>query len=383
MSDTSPTLLHLNRPTKVGREAEYIAEVVANEDLGEYSKYLLKCETFLKDMMGCAHPLLVSSCTHALEIAAMLLDIKPGDEVIMPSFTFVSTGNAFALRGATLVFIDVRRDTLCMDETLLEAAITPKTRAIVPVHYAGIACAMDEIMAIARNHNIPVIEDAAHSIFASYKGRALGTMGAMGTLSFDIMKNICAGGQGGALVVNDAQYLARAEIMINKGTNRLAFQRGEESQYEWKDIGSFYAMSALNAAYLYANMEEAETIQSHRMMLWNNYHRAFKWLADAGHITLPFVPEACEHNAHIYFIRVKDRTQRDAFIAFMREQNVTVAFHFVPLHVSAGGKQYGGAGSALDVTVEAADTLVRLPVFYGFSLEEQRYVLEAVLRFWA
>jgi len=374
-------MIPFNIPTRAGKEEQYIREVIAKSDIGERSAYAVKCEEWLKEKLGRKDVIVTSSCTHSLDMVAHLLDIQPGDEVIMPSYTFVSTGASFSLRSAVPVFVDIRADTLNIDEKLIEAAITPKTRAIVVVHYAGVACDMDAILAIGKRHGIPVIEDAAHAIMAGYKGKPLGTLGEMGTISFDIMKNLCAAGQGGALVLNNPAFMARAEIITHKGTNRMAFYRGEANYYEWFDIGSLYTLNALNAAYLYANMEEAATIQQQRMALWERYRAALTPLADSGQIILPVVPQECQHNAHIFAIRLQDKTQRDRFISYMKERQILAMFHYMPLHLSPAGKRFGRTSGALAVTERVADTLVRLPLFHGLSHDHQQQVIDAVMSF--
>lgn len=374
-------MIPFNIPTRTGKEEQYVREVIEASDLGERSQYAVKCETWLRERLGRREVIATSSCTHSLDMVAHLLDIRPGDEIIMPSFTFVSTGTAFTLRGAVPVFVDIRADTLNIDETLIEAAITDRTRAIVVVHYAGVACEMDAILAIGKRRGIPVIEDAAHAIMAQYKGRPLGTLGDMGAISFDIMKNLCAAGQGGALVLNRPELMARAEIIAHKGTNRMAFYRGETNCYEWYDIGSLYTLNALNGAYLYANIEQAEAIQSQRLARWQAYHDGLKPLAAGQRLTLPVVPEGCRHNAHIFAIRLAGKDERDRFIAYMKEKQMLAMFHYMPLHLSPGGKKLGRAGGALTVTEHVADTLVRLPLFYGLSEDDVSRVVDAVTRF--
>lgn len=373
-------MIPFNIPTRTGKEADYARHAIEKADIGERSAFAVKCENWLKEQLGTQGVLVTSSCTHSLDVMAHLLDIRPGDEIIMPSYTFVSTGTSFTLRGAVPVFVDIREDTLNINEALIEAAITPRTRAIVVVHYAGVACNMEAIAAIGRRHGIPVLEDAAHGIMAAYEGRPLGTLGEMGALSFDIMKNLCAAGQGGALILQSPKLLERAEILLHKGTNRMAFQRGEAKCYEWFDIGSLYTLNALNAAYLWANMELAGSIQAQRMDLWARYYEGLRRLCDNG-VALPVVPAGCQHNAHIFAIRVRDREERDRFIAYMRERDMLVLFHYMPLHLSPAGLRLGRVSGAMPVTEKVADTLVRLPLFHGLQPDDQAKVIDAALSF--
>jgi dTDP-4-amino-4,6-dideoxygalactose transaminase len=351
-----------------GKELFYIAEAHFNGMLAGDGPFTKRCHNWLEARTGSEKALLTHSCTAALEMAAMLLDIQQGDEVIMPSYTFVSTANAFVLRGAVPVFIDIRPDTLNIDENLIEAAITPKTKAIVSVHYAGAACEMDVIMDIARRHGLMVIEDAAQGIMSSYKGRPLGSIGHLGCLSFHETKNIISG-EGGALLINDTSLAYRAEIIREKGTNRSQFFRGQVDKYTWCDVGSSYLPGELIAAFLWAQMEAAEEITHRRLALWNTYHQAFASLEHEGLVRRPIVPHGCSHNAHMYYLLLSDLATRSAFIDHMRQKEIATVFHYVPLHSSPAGERFGRAHGDLSVTLDLADRLVRLPLWVG--LEEQ------------
>jgi dTDP-4-amino-4,6-dideoxygalactose transaminase len=337
---------------------------------GTYTK---RCSEWLEKTTGAHKVLLTHSCTAALEIAALLADIQPGDEVIMPSYTFVSTANAFVLRGALPVFVDIRPDTLNIDETQIEAAITPRTRAIVPVHYAGVSCEMDTIMEIAKRYNLLVIEDAAQGVMSTYRGRALGSIGHLGTYSFHETKNVISG-EGGALLVNDPSLASRAEIIREKGTNRSQFFRGQVDKYTWVDVGSSYLPGEIIAAFLWAQLEEAESITARRLELWNAYHAAFESLEAAGRLRRPIVPEGCEHNAHMYYFILRELADRTQFIDEMKQQGVNCVFHYVPLHSSPAGKKYGRAVGDMAVTNDLADRLVRLPVWVGLEQQQERVI---------
>lgn len=316
-------------------------------------------------------------------MAALLIDIQPGDEVIMPSYTFVSTANAFVLRGATIVFVDVRPDTLNIDETQIEAAITPKTRAIVPVHYAGVACEMDTIMALAAKHQLYVIEDAAQGVMSQYKGRALGTIGHIGCFSFHETKNYTAGGEGGATLINEAKLIERAEIIREKGTNRSQFFRGQVDKYTWRDIGSSYLMADLQAAYLWAQLEAAERINQQRLRLWQNYYDALQPLAASGRIALPAVPASCRHNAHMFYLKLRDSEDRQALINWMKEAEILTVFHYIPLHSSPAGTRFGRFHGTDAFTTRESERLLRLPLFYNLSDNNQRTVISSLLSFFA
>jgi dTDP-4-amino-4,6-dideoxygalactose transaminase len=342
---------------------------------GSFSKL---CQRWLEQRIGCRVALLTHSCTAALEMAAILADIKPGDEVIMPSYTFVSTANAFVLRGAVPVFVDIRPDTLNLDETKIEAAITPRTRAIVPVHYAGVGCAMDVVMAIADRHGLLVIEDAAQAILSSYQGRPLGSIGHLGTLSFHETKNIISG-EGGALLINDPALVERAEIIREKGTNRNKFFRGQVDKYTWVDIGSSYLPGEIIAAFLWAQMEEADAISARRLSIWERYHAAFESLENKELVRRPIIADGCAHNAHMYYLLLRDLKDRTAFIEAMKRAEINCVFHYVPLHSAPYGRLVGRAHGALPVTTDIADRLVRLPLWLGLE-EHQEYVITALKR---
>lgn len=355
-----------NRPYMTGKELWYIAQAHAYGHLAGDGGFTKRCNAWLEARTGTHKALLTHSCTAALEIAAILADIQPGDEVIMPSYTFVSTANAFVLRGAVPVFVDIRPDTLNIDETLIEAAITEKTKVIVPVHYAGVGCEMDAIMDIARRHNLLVIEDAAQGIMASYKGRALGSIGHMGTLSFHETKNIISG-EGGALLINDPRLAERAEIIREKGTNRSQFFRGQVDKYTWVDLGSSFLPSELVAAFLWAQMEEADNITKCRLDLWEEYHRHLTPLEDAGILRRPIIPQACLHNAHMYYVLLPSLENRTSLINALAQNDIQSVFHYVPLHSAPAGLAHGRVSGGIFVTNETADRLLRLPMWIGMK----------------
>ena len=364
-----------NKPYLTGREAGHIADALQGQLSGDGS-FTKRCHAWLVEQTGCPKALLTHSCTAALEMSALLADVGPGDEVIMPSFTFVSTANAFALRGATPVFVDIRPDTLNLDETLLEAAITPRTKAIVPVHYAGVACEMDTIMALAARHRLLVIEDDAQGLMARYRGRPLGSFGHLATLSFHETKNIVAG-EGGALLINDSRFADRAEIIREKGTNRSAFFRGQVDKYSWVDIGSSYLPGELVAAFLLAQLEDAVSITQRRLALWQQYHEAFAELERQGRVRRPIVPAHCEHNAHLYYLLFEDLAARSRFIDGMRDLQIDTVFHYVPLHSAPVGRRLGRVSGELPQTQSLSDRLVRLPLWPGLEPQQER-VIDAV-----
>ncbi|MCB1906526.1 MAG: dTDP-4-amino-4,6-dideoxygalactose transaminase [Rhodocyclaceae bacterium] len=366
-----------NWPYMTGKELYYIAQSHFNGRLAGDGPFTQRCHAWLESRSGCHQALLTHSCTAALEMAALLLDIAPGDEVVMPSYTFVSTANAFVLRGAVPVFVDIRSDTLNLDEGLLEAAITERTRAIVAVHYAGVACEMDAITAIAARHRIKVVEDAAQGVLASYKGRALGSIGDLGTYSFHETKNLIAG-EGGALLVNDPRLAARAEVIREKGTDRSRYFRGEVDRYTWQDLGSSFLPGELIAAFLWAQFEDAEHITAARHQGWSRYHELLAPLASAGALRRPVVPEACGHNAHMYYVVLPDGTDRDAVLEACRSQGVFPVFHYVPLHDSPAGRRFGRSSGALPVTESLAGRVVRLPLWVGIGEDEQNRVVRAL-----
>ena len=363
-------MISFNVPPFVGKEETYIAEAIKNRKLCGDGEFTKKCNRKLEEMTGAAKVLLTTSCTHATEMAALLSDIQPGDEVIMPSYTFVSTADAFVLRGATAVFVDIHPDTMNMDETLVEDAITEKTKAIVPVHYAGVGCEMDTIMDIASRHHLAVIEDAAQGIQSTYKGHALGTIGDYGCFSFHETKNLSMG-EGGALLIRDPANAERAEIIREKGTNRSKFFRGEIDKYTWVDAGSSYLPSELNAAYLYAQLEESQKIFDDRMRSWKQYYEMLEPLAQEGYIELPYVPAECTHNAHMFYIKTKDLEERTQLISYLKEHGVGAAFHYIPLHTSPAGKRMGRFCGEDKYTTRESERILRLPMYYGLS--EGRY----------
>ncbi|WP_374661029.1 dTDP-4-amino-4,6-dideoxygalactose transaminase [Inhella sp.] len=374
-------MIPFNKPYMTGKELWNIAQAHAKGHLAGDGGFTKQCHRWLEQHTGCHKALLTHSCTAGLEMAALLAELQPGDEVIMPSFTFVSTANAFALRGAVPVFVDVRPDTLNLDERLVEAAITPKTRAIVPVHYAGVPCEMDALMDIARRHGLLVIEDAAQGLGSSYKGRALGAIGDLAALSFHETKNIIAG-EGGALLVNNERFAERAEIIREKGTNRSQFFRGQVDKYTWVDIGSSYLPSELIAAFLLAQFDEVRDITQRRLALWKTYHEAFAGLEAAGTLRRPIVPAHCEHNAHMYYLLLPGLAERTQLIEQMKARSVQAVFHYIPLHSAPAGRRYGRVGSAsgeLPVTSDISDRLVRLPLWLGLE-ERQAEVIDAVLQ---
>ena len=376
-------MIPFNAPPVVGSEVEYMQSAMASGKLCGDGGFTRRCQQWMEQHFGSKKVLLTPSCTASLEMAAILIDIQPGDEVIMPSYTFVSTANAFVLRGATIVFVDVRPDTLNIDETLIEAAITAKTRAIVPVHYAGVACEMDSIMALAAKHQLFVIEDAAQGVMSQYKGRALGTIGHIGCFSFHETKNYTAGGEGGATLINDAKLVERAEIIREKGTNRSQFFRGQVDKYTWRDIGSSYLMADLQAAYLWAQLEAAERINQQRLRLWQRYYDALQPLAAAGRIELPVVPKHCRHNAHMFYIKLRDSDDRQSLINWMKEAEILTVFHYIPLHSSPAGERFGRFQGDDVFTTSESERLLRLPLFYNLSDNNQRTVISSLLSFFA
>lgn len=366
-----------NKPYMTGKELWYILQAHASGHLAGDGQFTGKCSNWLERRIGCQKALLTHSCTAALEMAAILADVQPGDEVIMPSYTFVSTANAFVLRGATPVFVDIRPDTLNIDETLIEAAITPRTKAIVPVHYAGVSCEMDTIMDIAGRHNLLVIEDAAQGIMSTYEGRPLGSIGHMAALSFHETKNIISG-EGGALLINDQRFVERAEIIREKGTNRSQFFRGQVDKYTWVDIGSSYLPGEILAAFLWAQMEEAESITQRRLDIWSTYHTSLARLEESGKARRPSVPDGCTHNAHMYYLLLAGLTERTAFIERLRSREINTVFHYIPLHSSPHGQTAGRVVGGMENTDAAGDRLVRLPLWLGLE-EWQSEVIQSVL----
>ena len=366
-----------NRAAITGREIEYVTRAIAEGPIHGDGPFTRACHEWLERLTGSPKALLTTSCTHALEMAALLLDLQPGDEVIVPPFTFVSTVNAIALRGARPVFVDIRPDTLNLDETLVEAAITPRTRAVVLVHYAGVACEMDTIVAIAARHGLAVVEDNAHGLFGRYKGRQLGTFGSLATLSFHDTKNLSCG-EGGALMINDTRYVERAEVIREKGTNRTRFYRGQVDKYTWCDLGSSYLPSDILAAYLLAQLESHAAIQQRRHAIWSRYAEALApWAGQSG-ARLPIVPDGCEHPAHIFYLLMPSLEARTALLAHLRTRLILAVFHYQPLHLSEMGRKLGGRAGQCPVTEDVSDRLVRLPIFFQLSDDEQARVIDAV-----
>lgn len=365
-----------NKPFMTGRELSYISEAHFRGHLSGDGHFTQLCHQWLENLTGTQKALLTHSCTAALEMAAILADLKPGDEVIMPSYTFVSTANAFVLRGAVPVFVDIRSDTLNLDESKIADAITEKTRAVVPMHYAGVSCEMDTIMAIAKKHGLLVIEDAAQGILSTYKGRPLGAIGDIGTLSFHETKNIISG-EGGAVLLNDLSWSERAEMIREKGTNRKAFFRGEVDKYSWVDIGSSFLPSDLIAAFLWAQMEEAKSITSRRLALWETYNRELKTLEDQGVLRRPVIPADCVHNAHMYYILLPSLEQRTALVAHLKSKGIHAVFHYVPLHDSPMGRKYARFSGPLNKTNDLSSRLLRLPLWLGME-EQQAEIIEQI-----
>lgn len=369
-----------NRPVIVGRELEYMKQAIEIGHISGDGPFTKKCHTFLEKELGVQKALLTTSCTHALEMSAILLEIQPGDEVIIPDFTFVSTVNAFVLRGARPVFLDIRPDTLNLDESRLEAAITSKTKAIVPVHYAGVGCEMDSIMEIAARSNIAVVEDNAHGLFGKYKGKYLGTFGSLASQSFHETKNFTSG-EGGALLINDPMLAERAEIVREKGTNRSRFFRGQVDKYTWVDIGSSYLPSDILAAFLFAQFEQCEKIQWHRKRVWEMYSVGLKDWASIHDVQIPVIPAYCEQSYHMFYMLLPDLDLRQKFIAYLRERGIYSVFHYLPLHLSDMGQQFGGRAGDLPVTESVSDRLVRLPFHNGLTSNEQEQVIDVIQEF--
>jgi len=376
-------MIPFNAPPVVGSELEYMQSAMASGKLCGDGGFTRRCQQWMEQRFGSKKVLLTPSCTASLEMAALLIDLQPGDEVIMPSYTFVSTANAFVLRGATIVFVDIRPNTLNIDERKIEAAITEKTRAIVPVHYAGVACEMDAIMALAAKHQLWVIEDAAQGVMSRYKGRALGTIGHIGCFSFHETKNYTAGGEGGATLINDAALVERAEIIREKGTNRSQFFRGQVDKYTWRDIGSSYLMADLQAAYLWAQLEAADRINQQRLRLWQRYYNALQPLAAQGRLQLPSLPADCEHNAHMFYIKLRDSDDRQALISWMKEAEILTVFHYIPLHSSPAGQRFGRFHGEERFTTAESERLLRLPLFYNLTDNNQNTVISSLLSFFA
>lgn len=374
-------MLYFNVPPHVGRELDYIKEAVEKHKICGDGEFTKRCNVWFEKQTGTKKCLLTTSCTHATELAALLADIQPGDEVIMPAYTFVSTADAFVLRGATPVFVDIRPDTMNMDENLIEEAITDKTKAIVPVHYAGVSCEMDKILEIAEKYNLMVIEDAAQGMMASYKGKALGTIGDFGCYSFHETKNYSMG-EGGALLIRDEKYVEEAEIIREKGTNRSKYYRGQIDKYTWVNYGSSYLPSELNAAYLAAQLDVAEEVNEDRLNSWKLYYELLTPLKEAGKIELPYVPEKCKHNAHMFYIKTKDINERTALIDYLKEHEIMAVFHYIPLHTSPAGKKFGRFHGEDKYTTKESERLLRLPMYYGLKAADVQYVADTIKAFY-
>lgn len=374
-------MIKFNVPPFIGDEITNIQKAIDSQKICGDGRFTKSCNIWMEERFNANKVLLTTSCTHALEMAAILADIKPGDEVIMPSYTFVSTADAFVQRGATIVFVDIRPDTMNIDENLIEDAITDKTKAIVVVHYAGVSCEMDTITDIAKRHNLFVVEDAAQGVMSTYKGKELGTIGDFGCYSFHETKNYSMG-EGGAILIKDDKYIEKAEITREKGTNRSQFFRGQIDKYTWVDYGSSYLPSELNAAYLYAQLKNADKINENRLNSWNLYYDLLKPLADEGFIELPHIPEGCEHNAHMFYIKAKDLEERTKLIKFMKDNEISLAFHYIPLHSAPAGLKFGRFHGEDVYTTKESDRLVRLPMYYGLSTEEIQYVVKYIKKFY-
>ncbi|MBP1991135.1 dTDP-4-amino-4,6-dideoxygalactose transaminase [Paenibacillus eucommiae] len=373
-------MIPFNIPAVIGNEAIYISEALNSRKLSGDGYFTKKCHEWIETKFSIEKALLTTSCTHALEMSAILSDIQPGDEVIMPSFTFVSTANAFVLRGAKIVFIDIRPDTMNMNELIIEQAITPRTVGIVPVHYAGVACEMDMIMNIASKYNLKVIEDAAQGVMSQYKGKFLGQIGHLGCYSFHETKNYSCG-EGGSLLINDGQYTERAEVIREKGTNRSRFFRGQVDKYTWVDIGSSYLPSEINAAFLYAQLEAAEQINENRLKSWNLYYHLFESLALKEKVNLPIVPDNCKHNAHMFYIKTRNLEQRTELIKFLKSYEVAGVFHYVPLHTSEAGVRFGTFSGEDLFTTSESEKLIRLPMYYNLSESDINKIVDIVYTF--
>lgn len=376
-------MISFNKPPYTGNEDQYVLAAMRSPKIsgdGEFSK---RCQAWFENKLACKKALLTPSCTHALEMAALLIDVQPGDEIIMPSYTFVSTANAFVLRGAKIVFVDVRPDTMNIDERLIESAITPKTKAIVPVHYAGVACEMDTIMAIAKRYQLFVIEDAAQGMMSTYKGRPLGSIGDMGAYSFHETKNYTSAGEGGLLIINDERFINRAEIIREKGTNRSQFFRGMVDKYSWVDVGSSYLPCDIQAAFLWGQLEKAEEINVNRLQTWAAYNHALQPLVVENKITLPSTPEGCVHNGHMFYFKALNLDERTALLCHFKMQGVMAVFHYVPLHSAIAGPKFSRFNGEDRYTSLESERLVRLPIWYGMQESERNHIIQSLIEFYA
>ncbi len=374
-------MINFNEPPYNSNALAYIEKAIGNKKISGDGEFTNKCSAWLERNTGSHKALLTTSCTHAIEMAALLAEIEPGNEIIMPSYTFVSTADAFVLRGAKAVFVDIRPDTMNINENMIEAAITEKTKAIVPVHYAGVSCEMDTIMDIAARHNLIVIEDAAQGMMSTYKGKILGTIGDYGCYSFHETKNYSMG-EGGALLIRDSENVERAEIIREKGTNRSKFFRGQIDKYTWVDAGSSYLPSDLNAAYLWAQLEVATEINDNRLNCWNSYYQQLKPLAKQGKIELPYVPDECKHNGHMFYIKVKDVEERTSLITYLKEHEVGAVFHYIPLHSAPAGQLYGEFRGEDKYTTRESERLLRLPMYFGLKEDDIEAVCHLIQKFW-
>lgn len=374
-------MIPFNKPPYTGHEDRYVLQSMRNPKMSGDGPFTEQCQAWFEKNLPCKKTLLTPSCTAALEMAAILIDTQAGDEIIMPSYTFVSTANAFVLRGAKIVFVDIRPDTMNIDETKIEEAITDKTKAIVSVHYAGVACEMDAIMGIAQRHGLYVIEDAAQGMMSSYKGKALGTIGHLGAFSFHETKNYTSGGEGGLLILNDAKFKERAEIIREKGTNRSQFFRGMVAKYGWVDIGSSYLLNDISAAYLWGQLEKADEINQNRLATWSSYYQGLKPLEQKGRIELPQIPEDCQHNAHMFYLKLSSLETRSALMEYLKSKDVMSVFHYIPLHSSKAGKQLGVFAGDDQYTTKDSERLLRLPMFYDLKSEQANKVISAITSF--
>ena len=375
-------MISFNMPPHIGKEEKYVLEAIRQDKIAGDGYFAKQCQDWFEKYTATPKALLTTSCTHALEMAALLIGIKPGDEVIMPSYTFVSTANAFALRGAKIVFVDIRPDTMNIDETKIETAITAKTKAIVPVHYAGVGCEMDAIMEIADQHGLIVIEDAAQGMMSTYKGKPLGTIGHIGTYSFHETKNYTSGGEGGLILLNDKCFIDQAEIIREKGTNRNQFFRGQVDKYTWVDLGSSYLPSELQAAYLYAQLLDADSINQNRLSSWQFYFDGFEELEQRGYLERSFIPSDCQQNAHMFYLKTKNLNERTTLLEYLKQNDVLAVFHYVPLHSSKAGKQFGYFHGEDQYTTKESERIIRLPLYYGLTREDQQKVINNVFKFY-
>lgn len=375
-------MIPFNKPPYTGNEEKNILESIKSNKISGDGEFTKKCHRWFEEKFNCKKVLLTTSCTHALEMAAILLDIKEGDEVIMPSYTFVSTANAFVLRGAKIVFVDIRPDTMNMDETKIEQAITDKTKVIVPVHYAGVGCEMDTIMDIAKKYNIFVVEDAAQGMMSTYKGKALGTIGHLGAYSFHETKNYTSAGEGGLLLINDDKFCQRAEIIREKGTNRSLFFRGMVDKYSWVDVGSSYLMNDMSAAYLWGNLELAQEININRLETWNKYNNGLMKLEERGIIELPKILDGCIHNAHMFYLKVKDLEERTKLLDYLKQNDILAVFHYIPLHSAPAGLLFGHFVGEDKFTTNESERLIRLPMFYNINIVDLEKIIKKLYEFY-